>query len=127
LKYYKVMQMDIKIKFYPYEKLKQDGTKGLLIDLKKNTIIMIDAKLKPEEEAKLIQETMENISSRFSGIELDSLDLTASDENDTVIKKLKAQILEFITGKKRGLTLIGPADTIRKIEKKPGDMLLHMR
>ncbi len=119
--------MDIKIKFYPYEKLKQDGTKDILIDLKKNTIIMIDAKLKPEEEAKLIQETMENISSRFSGIELDSLDLTASDENDTVIKKLKAQILEFITGKKRGLTLIGPADIIKKIEKKPGDMLLHMR
>ncbi len=119
--------MDLKIKFYPYEKLKQDGTKGLLIDLKKNTIIMIDAKLKPDEEAKLIQETMENISSRFSGIELDSLDLTTSDENDTVIKKIKSQILEFITGKKRGLTLIGPADIIKKIEKNPDDLLLHVK
>lgn len=119
--------MQIKIKFYPYEKLKEDGIKDLLSDLKKNTIIMIDAKLRPDEEARLIQETMENITARFSGIELDSLDLSGSNENDTVIKKLKDQILEFITGKKRGLTLIGPADTIKKIEKNPNDMLLHMR
>lgn len=119
--------MDIKIKFYPYEKLKEEGLKDILGDLKKNTIIMIDAKLSPELEARLIEETMKNINSKFSGIELDSLDLTNSDENDTVIKKLKGQIIEFITGKKRGLTLIGPADTIKKIEKNPGDMLLHMR
>ncbi len=119
--------MDVKIKFYPYEKLKEDGIKDMLRDLKKNTIIMIDAKLKPDEEAKLIEETMKNISTNFSGIELDSLDLTTSDENDTVLKKLKDQILEFITGKKRGLTLIGPADIIKKIEKKPDDLLLHMR
>lgn len=119
--------MDIKIKFFPYEKLKEDGIKDLLRDLKKNTIIMIDAKLRPEEEAKLIEETMKNVSAHFSGIELDSLDLSGSSENDTMIKKLKVQILEFLTGKKRGLTLIGPADVIKRIEKKPDDLLLHMK
>ncbi|MFH1432981.1 MAG: DUF2073 domain-containing protein [archaeon] len=119
--------MDVKIKFYPYEKLKDDGIKEMLHDLKKNTIIMIDAKLRPEQEAMIIQETMKNVNSQFSGIELDSLDLSKSEENDTMIKKLRDQILEFITGKKRGLTLIGPADIIKKIEKKPDDLLLHMR
>jgi len=119
--------MDIKIKFLPYEKLKDDNIKEIMHDLKKNTIIMIDAKLSPDQETKLIEETMKCITSHFSGIELDSLDLKKSDGDDSMITRLKDQIVEFLTGKKRGLTLIGPADIIKKIEKNPDDLLLHVR
>ncbi len=35
-------------------------------------------------------------------------------------------IIERIAGKKRGLTIIGPAKIIRKIEKNPEELLLYM-
>jgi hypothetical protein len=115
----------LRIKLIPYEKLKKGNYPDLLKELKKGTIILVDAKLTPSEEADLIEETMKIISDKFSGIELSSLEL-AQLKGTTRFDRFKNMVIERIEGKKRGLTIIGPAKIIRKIEKNPEELLLYM-
>ncbi|MFQ5647731.1 MAG: DUF2073 domain-containing protein [Candidatus Aenigmatarchaeota archaeon] len=115
--------MNLKIKFVPYEKFRHDGFKRLLGDLKGNTIILVDAKLNAEEEARLIKDTMEKVSTSFTGIEMSSLEL---EKQPDTLDKIKNMLIETISGKKRGLTIIGPAKIVRRIEKNPEELLLHM-
>ncbi|OYT58031.1 MAG: hypothetical protein B6U68_00790 [Candidatus Aenigmarchaeota archaeon ex4484_14] len=121
------MDEKLKIKFIPYEVLKNKRTRDLISDLKKNTIIIVDAKLMPREEARLIRAAMKKISSKFSGIELNSLELSEIKKDKTWSDVIKEKIIEIILGKKRGMTIIGPADIIKKIEKDPTDLLLFMK
>ncbi|RLJ10085.1 MAG: hypothetical protein DRP15_01275 [Candidatus Aenigmatarchaeota archaeon] len=118
--------MDLKIKFVPYEKFKKKGFRPILRDLKEKTIILIDAKLDPEEEAKLIAEIMKRVSDDFSGIELSSIDLESIEKNPSFFDKFKNNLIEMITGKKRGVTIIGSAKIIRRIQKEPEDLLVYM-
>ncbi len=115
----------VKIKFMPYEVYKKKKISQIFNELKDNTILLIDVKLSSEEEAKIIEETMKKVSSKFSGIELSSLELPDGATN-TNIDRIKKILLETITGKKRGMTIIGPAKIVRKIEKDPEDLLLYM-
>ncbi len=121
------VKKELKIKFVPYEILKKKKTKDIVSDLEKNTIILVDAKLLPTEETKLIRATMKKVSSKFSGIELNSLDLSEMKKNKTWSEIVKEKAMEIILGKKRGITIIGPADIIKKIEKDPSDLLLFMK
>ena len=116
---------NVKIKFVPYERFKRNNVKSFLKDLKENTIIMVDAKLTPEEEANLIKETMEKVSTAFSGIELSSLDMEELTEMNG-FERAKAWLIQLLAGKKRGLTIIGPAKVVHKIEKNPQELLVHM-
>jgi hypothetical protein len=115
----------LRIKLIPYEKLKRGKYSELLKDLREGTIILIDAKLTPTEEADLIEETMKIISDRFSGIELSSLE-TGQLKETTHLDRFRNLVIERILGKRRGLTIIGPAKIIRKIEKNPEELLLYM-
>lgn len=117
--------MKLRIKLVPYERLKKGEIKSLLKDLKEGTIIVVDAKLNSKEEADLIEETMKAVSGKFSGIELSSIDLAELKET-TNFERFKNMVIERIMGKKRGLTIIGPAKIIRKIEKNPEELLVYM-
>jgi hypothetical protein len=117
--------MDLRIKLIPYEKLKREKFPSLLEDLKEGTLILIDAKLTPEEESELIEETMKKVSEKFSGVEMSSLDLTTK-EDMSPLERLRMMLIERILGKKRGLTIIGPAKIIRKIKRNPEELLLYM-
>ncbi len=114
----------LRIKFLPYEKAKKEDIKGMLNDLKSGMIIVIDAKLPAEEETKIIEETMKIVSEKFPGIELSSIEISHS-KSETTLDKIKEVIIEKLSGKKRGLTIIGPAKIIRKIEKNPEELLLY--
>ena len=116
-------EMGLKIKYMPYEKLKEQKFNGIVKDLRHNTIIMIDAKLSAKEEAQIIAETMRNVSDDFSGIEFGSLDFSEGSGN---LSKIKMALVEKIIGKKRGVTIIGPASIVRKIKKNPKELLLHL-
>ena len=72
-----------------------------------------------------IKETMEKISYLFSGIEMGSLDVKKQ-KNVGGFEKLRNTLAETIMGKKRGLTIIGPAKVIHKIEKNPEELRLFM-
>lgn len=117
--------MNLKIRFVPYEIFKKRGPKCFIKDLKDNKIILIDAKLDAKEEAGLIKDTMEKISYLFSGIEMGSLDVRKQ-KNVNGFEKLRNSLAEVIMGKKRGLTIIGPAKVIHRIEKNPEELRLFI-
>ena len=115
--------MNLKIKFIPYEKFLKDSFNEIVRNLKDDTIILIDAKLTAEQEADIIKETMKRISHKFSGIEMSSIDLQ---EQANQMGKIKNAFIEAIIGRKRGMTLIGPAKIVHKIKKSPEELLLYM-
>ena len=119
------MHTNLKIRFVPYEKFKHNHLGRFLNSLQDNTTVLIDAKLTADEEAGLIKETMEKVSNNFSGIELNSLEL-ANGRKLSNFDKMKNMVIERIIGKKRGLTIIGPAKTVRQIRKNPEELLLYM-
>ncbi|NOR85407.1 DUF2073 domain-containing protein [archaeon] len=116
---------NISIKLVPYEALESGSVKDILADLQKNTIVVIDAKISPQKEAEIIQETMAEINEKFSGIEISSFDISKDEETD-FLSKLRGRLAEILLGKKRGLTVIGPADIIKKIKKDPKELMVHL-
>ena len=117
--------MKLKIKLVPYERFKTVKFDSLLTDLEKKTIILIDAKLTPEEEAALIENTMSSVSDSFSGIELSSLEL-GNNKKERVFEKIRNKFIGAILGKRMGVTIIGPAKIVRKIKKNPEELLLYI-
>lgn len=117
--------MNIKFKLITYEKFKKDGFDSLINDLRDSKIIMIDAKLTAKQEAYIIEQTMKQISDKFSGIELASLSIL-NEAEITGFEKIKNALLETIIGKKRGFTIIGPAKIVHKIKKNPEELMVFM-
>ncbi len=117
--------MKLRVKILPYERINEGGLRGILKDVRENTLIMIDAKLSVEQETYIIQETMKKISDKFPGIELSSIEMSP-DKDSTPLGNLKNRILEMLMGKKRGITIIGSAKIIKKIERNPQNLLLDL-
>ncbi len=115
----------LKIKLVPYEKVKEQKFGRLIRDLHEKTLIIIDAKLNAKEEAQLIAETMKGVSDGFSGIELSSLDFRKKEEWGRM-GKIKNAFIERMIGKKRGITIIGPAKFVQKIKRNPEELLVYL-
>ena len=115
----------LRIKFVPYERIREEKFKKILKDLEDNTIILVDAKLDAKEEAALIAETMKCVSDKFSGIELSSIEINSKKDNGRYYK-LKNAFIERIIGKKRSMTVLGPARVVQKIKKNPEELLLYL-
>jgi len=113
----------LRIKLVRYEKIKS-GQANILKDLKEGTIIIVDAKFTPSEETNLIHETMEFISDKFSGIELGSV--SQYNLKGTLFGKFRDMLGELVMGKRMGITVIGPAKLVRRIESHPEDILLYL-
>jgi len=125
----KKMDKGIKIKYIPYEVLKKDKDFECLFEpLKESYLIIIDAKIKPEEEAKIIEKTMENINLKFKGIEISAIDFENVDASfQQGIKGIFSKISEKVVGRRKGITLIGPADVIKAMEKDPDALFIHLK
>ncbi len=115
---------EIKMKLVPYEKLKED-LENVFTELKKGAIVIVDAKIPPEEEAKIIEETMKRVDLKFKGIEISSLELSSNKENK-LAAIIRDKIYKLVSGKERGLTLIGSANIIKKIESNPEELSFYI-
>jgi hypothetical protein len=89
----------------------------LLNIVKENKIVIMEGRLKKEEEADLIQITMEEISPKFKGIELSVI--YPEKNGKDVIQKIKSGVTNLLLGDRQGLTIIGPANVVKKIEQNP--------
>jgi len=82
----------------------------ILEEVQKGKIVILEAGLSPEEEAKLIETTMLGIATgNFTGIEIESY--PPSHEKSGVFGKL------FRKNPKSRLTIIGPANKMKTIKK----------
>jgi len=119
----------VTLQFVPYHQIEDLGSarrvKKLIDIVKQNKIVLLQGRLKKEEETDLIAITMEEVGDKFKGIELAVIN--PEDKNLVGIKKLRTNFFDFILGNRQGLTIIGPASIVKEIKKDPNKIELYTK
>ena len=118
------MGKKISIKLIPYENMKKDMD-VIFDELKKGSIVIIDAKISPEEESEIIARTMENIDLKFKGIEISTIDVKRG-WKESRLSMVVEKVRRLLGAKERGITIIGSANLVKKMEKTPEEIYLYM-
>jgi len=92
-----------------------------------NKIVILHGRLRAEEEARLIEDTMALVDhvKNFKGIELAVIEPDVKDKS--MIVKAKYELAKRLVGDTNALTLIGPASIIREIKKDPKKIELLLK
>lgn len=105
----------------PYSEIEQLSSVGrirkLLNITKKDRIVLLQGRLRPDEEAELIKVTMEEINKEFKGIELAVIN--PAERADSNVDRLRNELASLLLGNRTGLTIIGPASVVKEIRKDP--------
>jgi len=111
------------IQFLPYSEIKNlDGDKrirkilGIVLG---NNILILQGKLAPEEETRLIGDTMAMIGhvNNFKGIELAVI---SGNGEQGFFGRMKNEIVNILAGGDLGaITIIGPATIVKEIKRNP--------
>ena len=118
------------IQFLPYaeiEKLTSTARiKKLLEIILKNKIIILQGRLKPEEETRLIEDTLVLVGQikGFKGIELAVI--SPNQNERSVFNKLKHGIATALVGQMDAITIVGPASVIKEMKKDPKKLEILM-
>ncbi len=111
----------VTLQFVPYTEVEGLSSIGrirkLLNIAKENKIVLLQGRLRREEEAELIKATMEEINKEFKGVELAVINPGA--QNLDGLQKLKYDLMGVLLGDRQGLTIIGPASVVKNIRKDP--------
>lgn len=118
--------MALTLQFVPYADMESLDTASrinkLLSIVKNKTVVLMEGRLKPDEETKLIKKTMEEINRTFKGIELCTI--YPEERNLDLFKKLRKNFTSLILGDREGLTIIGPASVVKEIRRDPNKIQL---
>ncbi|MFH1591248.1 MAG: DUF2073 domain-containing protein [archaeon] len=113
------------IPYYEIEKLSSAKRIKKLMDIvKTNKIVLLEGRLKKEEEKDLIEITMEEIDDKFKGIELTVV--YPEQKDDQIMAKLKRGFASMILGDRIGFTIIGPASVVKEIRRDPDKIQLYV-
>ena len=121
---------DLTIHFMPYSEIAHAGSMerikkivGLVLE---NRIIILQGRLKPEEESKLIETTMTLIGNikGFQGVEISTL---SGDTDQGLFDKVRHNIARILVGEQDAITLIGPASVVKEIKKDPKKIELMLK
>jgi len=110
------------IQFIPYSEIREldsnERIKKILSVVLGNNILIIQGRLKAEEEARLIGDTMAMIDhvKGFKGMELAVIN---GNENSGFYDKIKQGIANVLLGDLSAVTIIGPATIVKQIKKNP--------
>ena len=114
------------LQFIPYSEImdlnSQKRIKKLISVVKENKIVLLEGRLKKEEEAELIRKTMESIDQEFKGIELSVI---YPDNKETAFwNRMKRLFIKMFLGDREGFTIVGPATVVKEIKRDPGKIQL---
>ena len=111
------------IQFIPFSEIRtldsDERIKKVLSIILGNNILIIQGRLKPEEETRLIGDTMAMIGhiKNFKGVELAVIE---GDKNGGVYNKMRQGIANAISGSDTSsTTIIGPATIVKEIKRNP--------
>src|SRR3990170_6602141 len=111
------------IQFMPYSEIRDlesgERIKKILKIILGNNILIIQGRLRPGEETRLIEDTMAMIGhvKNFKGIELAVI---SENGGGKFFGKMRQEIVNAISGGDIGaVTLIGPATIVKEIKKNP--------
>ena len=111
------------IQFLPYSEIENLNSgariKKILDIILDNKLVVIQGRLKSEEEARLIEDTMALVGriKGFKGVELAVISPDVKKRD--VISQLKHGIANALVGNTEALTVIGPASIIKEMKKDP--------
>jgi hypothetical protein len=118
------------IQFMPYAEIEGLNSTGrikkLLEIILSNKIIVLQGKLKSEEETRLIEDTMVMVGkvTGFKGIELAVISPNQNDRD--VLSKIRYGIANALVGQMDALTIIGPASAIKEMKRDPKKLEIFM-
>jgi hypothetical protein len=116
----------VTLQLLPYTEIESLSSVGrirkLLNIAKENKIVLLQGRLKKEEETELIKTTMEEINKQFKGIELAVINPATSQASG--FQKFKNDLVGAVLGDRQGLTIIGPASVVKAIKKDPNKIEL---
>jgi len=119
----------VTFQFIPFQEIENLGSakrvNKLLNIVKENKIVLMEGRLKKQEEADLIEITMEEISPKFKGIELSVVYPNKSKQDFG--QKVKGTFANILLGDRQGMTIIGPASVIKRIEQNPNKIELFTK
>jgi len=107
-----------------YDEYKKMGEKEIIKKIlsSKNKIIIINKKLSPDEEIKLIEQAMNYTTGKeFKGIEIASITKQKKSSFGALTK-----IISLFLKKEEGITLIGNANVIKKIKQSKEGAILKI-
>ena len=87
----------------------------------------MQGKLKPEEETRLIENSMTLIGNipNFAGIEIATI--SGENEHKTVFNRLRHNLARILVGEKDAITIIGPATVVKEITRNPKKIELMLQ
>jgi len=121
---------DFSLHIMPFSQIKDltitERVKKILSLVLGNKVVILQGKLRPEEEIRLIEDTMVMVDHirGFSGIELAVIDPHAG--NSSLIFKLKRGIAKSLIGDNTTLTVVGPASIVKEIKKDPKKLEIYL-
>jgi len=106
----------LRVDFIPFEhfsaKNNEEKLKLIIDRTKDNIIVVIEGALTPEEEVKLIQETMGSINTEnYFGIEFYRIER----KDDSIRERLAS----MLSKRRSGLTIVGPKKVVEEIKREP--------
>ena len=118
------------LQFVPFSEISKldsvDRIKRLLRIVLSNKVAVLQGRLRPEEETRLIEDTMIMVGNlkNFKGVEL----AVISNENTGgVFSKMRFGLAKALTGTGNALTIIGPASIVKEMKKDPKKLEVMMR
>jgi len=118
------------IHFMPYMEIERlssgERVKKILGIILRNKIVILQGRLFPEEETRLIEDTMAMVGhvKYFKGIELATIN--PNSEALSFFGKFKHGLVRALGGQE-SMTIIGPASIVREMKKDPSKMEVMMR
>lgn len=118
------------IEFLPYAEIRyldsSERVKKILNLVLSNKIIILQGKLRAEEETRLIEDTMAMIGhvKNFKGIELAVI---GSENTTSLSTKITQRVAKMLVGETAAMTLIGPASIVKDIKRNPKKIELFLK
>jgi hypothetical protein len=122
---------NLTIHFMPYSEIANEDAigrikkiMGLVLDQK---IIILQGRLLPDEEARLIENSMTLIGNikGFQGIEIAAI--SGENDNRGLFNKVRHNIAKILVGEQDAITIIGPASVVKEITKDPKKIELMLQ
>jgi len=114
---------DLTIHFMPFSEIAREDAigrikkiMGIILDQK---IIILQGRLKPDEEVRLIENSMTLIGNikGFQGIEIAAI--SGDSEYEGVFHKVRHNLARILIGEQDAITIIGPASVVKDIKRDP--------
>jgi hypothetical protein len=127
----KSLRDNLSIYFMPYSEISREDSIGrvkkIIGIILKNQIIILQGKLQPEDETKLIESSMTLIGNipNFQGVEIAAI--SGENGHKNLFYKIRSNIAKILVGEQDAITIIGPASIVKEITRDPKKIELMLR